>query len=187
MYVLPVWNDVAYYDNPVCASEASCKLHLKRVIDFPQPNCRHICPMVSSTDAGRSAARLARSVRDAEVGGSNPLAPTSFPQSQDTARDERWDAITRPAVFLVRSLALTPAACGQHPPSQSGRGDRELRYFVGSGGRGRTVARGSTIPGAEAAFVRPAPRPGCQQRRPARRIRQSTDYGTLWTSAECSA
>src|SRR4030042_3904787 len=28
--------------------------------------------------AGRSAVRLARSVRDAEVGGSNPLAPTSF-------------------------------------------------------------------------------------------------------------
>ena len=28
--------------------------------------------------AGRSAVRLARSVRDAEVGGSNPLAPTSL-------------------------------------------------------------------------------------------------------------
>src|SRR5215208_3781205 len=77
MYVLSVWNDVAYYDNPVCASEASCKLHLKRVIDFQQLNCRHICPMVSSTDAGSSAARLARSVRDAEVGGSNPLSPTA--------------------------------------------------------------------------------------------------------------
>src|SRR5918997_7042799 len=40
-------------------------------------NCRHECPMVSSTDAGSSAARLARSVRDAEVGGSNPLSPTA--------------------------------------------------------------------------------------------------------------
>src|SRR3954470_12301418 len=33
--------------------------------------------MVSSTNAGSSAARLARSVRDAEVGGSNPLSPTA--------------------------------------------------------------------------------------------------------------
>ena len=45
--------------------------------DFEQPNCRCPCLMVSSTDAGSSAARLARSVRDAEVGGSNPLSPTS--------------------------------------------------------------------------------------------------------------
>ena len=41
------------------------------------PNCRYLRPMVSSTLAGSSAARLARSVRDAEVGGSNPLSPTA--------------------------------------------------------------------------------------------------------------
>ena len=33
-------------------------------------------PVLSSSVAGSSAARLARSVRDAEVGGSNPLSPT---------------------------------------------------------------------------------------------------------------
>ncbi len=31
--------------------------------------------------AGRSAVRLARSVRDAEVGGSNPLAPINTPNA----------------------------------------------------------------------------------------------------------
>ena len=42
-----------------------------------------------SSMAGRSAARLARRVRDAEVGGSNPLAPTIIflPLTRIKARD----------------------------------------------------------------------------------------------------
>ena len=43
----------------------------------PASELRHRRPVVSSPGPGSSAVRLARSVRDAEVGGSNPLSPTA--------------------------------------------------------------------------------------------------------------
>src|SRR3989475_5476880 len=43
--------------------------------------------LLGSSSSGRSAARLARLVRDQEVGGSNPLAPTRKAREQETATD----------------------------------------------------------------------------------------------------
>src|SRR5215211_2771790 len=54
--------------------------------------------MVSSTSAGSSAARLARSVRDAEVGGSNPLSPTVPGVAPRRSRFSFW---------LLDSLAMS--------------------------------------------------------------------------------
>src|SRR5215216_7909587 len=74
----------------LCPNRRLPNARVEQSIHVQRSNCLYKCPMVSSTVAGSSAARLARSVRDAEVGGSNPLSPTAPGVAPRRSRFSFW-------------------------------------------------------------------------------------------------
>src|SRR6266704_6514934 len=92
---------------------------------YPSPRLA-VCP---SRFSGRSAARLARLVRDQEVGGSNPLAPTRRRPSLalDSVAGLSADKTVPPAHFAPLTAAtplrgLRPGTVG--PRAAEPNGDR---------------------------------------------------------------